>query len=154
MKRYIVLVIGFLLMIGGSLYAQKPGPNSSPSISIPLIKEYKVRKGTIKFPHGKHFLDYQLQCSVCHHEKKVKKDDKFVPQPLTVKKIKELEDQGKNPFQCKTCHGKLNKKDFRKLFHKNCLKCHKALKTQGKKAPTKCRDCHIKNKKRQMIEGC
>ncbi|WP_022854214.1 cytochrome c3 family protein [Thermodesulfatator atlanticus] len=122
---------------------------------VPVVKEYKVKMGKATFPHAKHFLDAGNSCGTCHHEKKVKVNGKMQPVPMTLDKAKALMAEGKNPFQCKTCHGDLNRKQYKKLFHKNCLTCHKEVKKSGKKVPTKCRECHIKpKKKRKMIEGC
>ncbi len=152
MKRSILLLVVLFLFVGAAFLRAEEGVED---LSVPVLKEYKVRKGLVKFPHAKHFLDYQIKCSACHHEKKIKEGDKLIPVPLSLKKVEELKAQGKDPFRCKSCHGDLKRKDFRKLFHKNCLRCHKALKAEGKKAPTKCRDCHIKPKKRRpMVEGC
>ncbi len=61
-------------------------------------------------------------------------------------------------MECDTCHksshfapaaDKWTKKDG----HALCKDCHKKMKKEGKKAPTKCNGCHIKKKKRKL-EGC
>jgi len=123
------------------------------TIEIPVEKVYGVKMGKVTFPHAKHILDLQNSCSECHHAKKVEKDGEMVPVPFTVAKIEAMKAEGKNPFQCRTCHGNLSAKAFKKLFHSNCFRCHKMAKAAGKKAPTKCKECHAKPKKK-AVEGC
>jgi len=58
-----------------------------------------------------------IECSSCHH----------------------VGDQVK----CSKCHGvNANAPNAKKAMHKNCKGCHKSLK-QG---PTKCKECHVKQR--------
>ncbi len=160
MKRlFLFLLAGFLVSWGGWSLAEEAKEKSAacPELKVPLVKEYEVKMGKVSFPHARHFLDAGYSCATCHHEKKNKVNGKMVPVPMGVEKVKELRAEGKNPFQCKTCHGDLKKSQYKKLFHSNCLSCHKGLKKQGQKVPTKCKECHVKAKKaraRRMVEGC
>ncbi|HHI96898.1 MAG TPA: hypothetical protein ENJ96_03520 [Thermodesulfatator atlanticus] len=153
MKRFgvLFLVLSFFGWVGWSL---AENTKELSELKVPLVKEYQVKMGRVTFPHGKHFLDAGYSCGTCHHVKKNNVEGKMVPEPMTVEKVKELAAQGKVAFQCKTCHGDLKRSQYKKLFHKNCLSCHKALKAEGKKVPVKCRDCHVKPKRKRMIEGC
>jgi len=151
MKKWLVFLVGLLLM-GGVAILQ--AGEEVKVINVPVVKEYKVRMGKVSFPHAKHILDYQYHCGTCHHEKKIKEGEKLVPVPMSLEKVNALTQAGKNPFECKTCHGDLDRKAFKKLFHSNCLGCHKTLKAEGKKPPTKCKQCHIKPKKKKVVEGC
>ncbi len=153
MKRLAVLFVGALFFSWVS-WSLAENDQKVKELSVPLVKEYKVKMGKVIFPHGKHFLDAGNSCGTCHHVKKNKVNGKLVPEPMTVEKIQALAAEGKSAFQCKTCHGDLNKRQYKKLFHQNCLSCHKHLKAQGKKVPVKCRDCHVKPKRKKVIEGC
>jgi mono/diheme cytochrome c family protein len=152
MKKLIILVLAVSLGTGALIWAAEDSKESE-AIKVPVVKEYEVRMGKAVFPHAKHFLDFGNFCGTCHHEKKIRQGDKMVPVPLSLEKMKALKDSGRNPFQCRTCHGDLKPKAYKKLFHKNCLDCHRTLKAQGQKAPVKCRQCHVKPKKR-AVEGC
>ncbi len=152
MKKLVFFILGGLLLSwwGWSLAEEK----ALNALQVPVVKKYEVKMGKVSFPHAKHFLDAGYSCGTCHHEKKSEVNGKMVPTPMSVEKVKALYAAGKSPFQCKTCHGDLKKSQYKKLFHKNCLSCHKAMKAEGKKVPTKCRDCHVKAKKRKALEGC
>ncbi len=179
MRKWVVFLSAFLLVVGVTLlHAQEmhkkiqevaegvkkeamekvkgsdtPSTPPSSTINVPVEKVYKVKMGKVTFPHAKHILDLQNACVTCHHEKKIEENGKKVPVPMSLAKVQELQKMGKNPFQCRTCHGDLNTKAFKKLFHSNCFACHKKSKAAGKKAPTKCRECHVKPKKK-VVEGC
>ncbi len=146
-----VFLVGLLFFGGVTMLKAQEEPKV---LNVPVVKEYKVRMGKVTFPHAKHILDYQYNCGTCHHEKKVKKGDQLVPVPMSLGKVEEMTAAGKNPFHCKTCHGDLDRKGFKKLFHSNCLGCHKTIKAEGKNPPTKCRQCHVKPKKKKAVEGC
>ncbi|NPB10059.1 MAG: cytochrome c3 family protein [Thermodesulfobacteria bacterium] len=154
MKKWTALIMALLFLGGVSALKAEEGNKDEKVINVPVVKEYKVRMGTVNFPHAKHILDLQYNCGTCHHQKKVEKDGKLEPVPMTLEKVEALAAEGKNAFQCKTCHGDLDRKAFKKLFHSNCLGCHKSLKAENKKAPTKCKECHVKPKKKKAIEGC
>ena len=154
MKRSVVVFLGLALLGFSGWSMAGDNPKEMAEIKVPLKKEYQVKMGKVVFPHARHFLDAGHSCGTCHHVKKSKVNGKFVPQPMTVEKVRELAAEGKSAFQCKTCHGDLKKAQYKKLFHRNCLSCHKKLRAQGKKLPVKCRDCHVKPKRRKAVEGC
>ncbi len=56
--------------------------------------------------------------------------------------------EGMKIEKCDQCHNKNFPKaslnSAKKAFHKNCIGCHRAAKKEGKKAPTKCKECHTK----------
>ena len=154
MKRVLVLLLGlaFLGFSGWSLAGEDQ--KEVTTLKVPVVKEYQVKMGKVVFPHARHFLDEGYSCGTCHHVKKSKVNGKLVPEPMTVEKVEELTAQGKSAFRCKTCHGDLKRAQFKRLFHKNCLPCHKRLRAQGKKTPVKCRDCHARPKRKRAVEGC
>ena len=100
-----------------------------------VLKTAKARKPAF-FPHKKHQDMYS--CDTCHHTK-----------DATGKQGPYVEGQEK---KCVTCHNKKdmpNKKlnGFKKIGHARCKECHKKMKKEGKKAPTKCSGCHRKGLK-------
>jgi hypothetical protein len=101
----------------------------------------KSIKPPVKFPHEKHAVEYKIACTECHH---IYKDGKNVWK------------EGDKVQPCFTCHPadraeakELSKKegvrilDLKNAFHKNCKDCHKKADKEGKKAPTKCNECHV-----------
>ena len=116
----------------------------------PAYKKHK--KSIVTFTHKKHHEEYKLGCGECHHDKDGK--------PLNDLKI------GDDVQGCIECHkkpGKAKSSKDKKLtdkeereyhanaLHDNCIGCHKednkkkTGKTSGP-APTKCNDCHPKDK--------
>ena len=113
---------------------------------------YKHKKGIVTFTHKKHHEEYKLGCGECHHDKDGK--------PLNDLKM------GDDVQGCIECHkkpgkaksskdNKLTEKEEREYhanaLHDNCIGCHKDdnKKKTGKTAgpaPTKCNDCHPKDK--------
>ncbi|WP_457755934.1 cytochrome c3 family protein [Thermodesulfatator indicus] len=155
MKKLLFILAALILIGSINALAERDTNNVSKKIVLPLVKEYQVKIGKASFPHAKHFMDAGYSCGTCHHEKKVEVNGKMQSVPLTTEKVKAMMAEGKNPFQCKSCHGDLSRKQYKKLFHKNCLSCHKTLKKEGKNVPTKCKECHIKPKRRKaVLEGC
>lgn len=130
----IVLVASFCLLMVA--YAADKGPDEMTLSS----KVYsKHTKAPVHFTHKKHYTDYKIACTDCHH---VYKDGKNV--------WKEGDKVGK----CDSCHSvakpmaQLSPQEKKQMaspelaFHKNCKDCHMAAKKEGKKAPVACTQCH------------
>jgi len=114
-----IVLIAFVIMVAGTVTAA----------DAPASKTYKSKKGDVTFNHAEHVKRAGAKkCNVCHHTAKA---------------------DGSDVKACGTCHkAKDETKDGKKVmssknaFHKSCKACHK--KDKSKKAPTKCKDCHIK----------
>jgi hypothetical protein len=76
-----------------------------------IIDHVQKKKSGVPFPHKKH-QELGEDCYSCHH--------------------KGLQDP-----TCRTCHDEV--KDAKKIYHKNCISCHKE-----NDIPAKCDDCHPK----------
>ncbi len=92
--------------------------------------------GTVTFNHKSHAVDRKIACTTCHHASKPEK-------PL------------KSPQEaCSDCHTKTAtapmKTKLQAAFHDpmakkgTCIDCHVKENAAGKKAPTKCTECHKK----------
>ena len=93
--------------------------------------------GGVKFDHKLHAKDRAAgKCETCHHASKAEKPSKVAHQ------------------KCTDCHTKVAtapmKTKTQAAFHDPmakagvCITCHTAENAKGKKAPTKCMDCHKK----------
>ncbi len=92
--------------------------------------------GGVKFMHTMHSKDRGIKCDVCHHASKPEKPSKTATQA------------------CSDCHTKTAvapmKTTYKLAFHDamakkgTCIDCHVAENAKGKKAPTKCTECHQK----------
>jgi len=84
----------------------------------------KAKMGDVTFPHKFHTDTQKVACVTCHHTTK----------------------EGGTPEKCSKCHGTDPKAPAAKdAFHKVCQDCHKQKnEKEGKKAPTKCTECHKK----------
>ncbi len=92
--------------------------------------------GGVKFMHTMHSKDRGIKCDVCHHASKPEKPSKTATQA------------------CSDCHTKTAtapmKTTYKLAFHDamakkgTCIDCHVAENAKGKKAPTKCTECHKK----------
>jgi hypothetical protein len=92
--------------------------------------------GGVKFDHAAHTKTHKAKCETCHHPSKSEKALKTPNQA------------------CSDCHTKTvaapMKTNARGAFHDamakkgTCVDCHAAENGKGKKAPTKCQDCHKK----------
>ncbi len=158
-----VVLVCLGLLVASYLKAEtqeKQGTNeevqveAGKDLKIPLEKDFETKKGKVAFPHAKHFLDYDFPCSKCHHQSVEKKGEKTEVKPINLEHIQKMLKEGKSPFQCETCHQ--GHKEVVKRVHKLCKSCHQEQNKEfGKSAPTKCRECHPRPKKKKMaIEGC
>jgi hypothetical protein len=78
-------------------------------------------RGIVPFPHNQHQTTLK-NCQVCH--------TLFPQEKGGIERLKK--------------EGKLTQKQ---VMNKHCIKCHKSTKRSGDKSgPTKCGECHVKNK--------
>lgn len=92
--------------------------------------------GVVKFEHKLHQERTDNKCETCHHASRQEKPAKAAQQ------------------SCFDCHTKPNQSGMKTgrqgAFHNptaqsgTCIDCHKLQNAQGKKAPTKCMECHKK----------
>jgi hypothetical protein len=92
--------------------------------------------GGVKFMHTAHSKDRGIKCDTCHHPSKTEKPATAAQQA------------------CSDCHQKTAaapmKTNFKGAFHDAmakkgvCIDCHVKENAAGKKAPTKCTECHQK----------
>ena len=92
--------------------------------------------GGVKFDHKLHAKDRGIKCETCHHASKAEKPTKAAQQ------------------KCQDCHTKVAtppmKTKTQAAFHDPmakkglCIDCHAESNAKGKKAPTKCAECHKK----------
>ena len=101
-------------------------------------------KKPVKFNHQTH-LDLGVTCGQCHHD--------AAHQPRTAEDIAAL--SGAEELSCASCHNDTfanqELRQRKDIFHARCKECH-AAGFNGKQGPTKCTDCHSKQKK--GVEGC
>jgi len=130
MKKFgrMALVIGILftfsLFSATTIFTAETGPDT--------ITFTSKKKPTKEFNHAMHSKAVET-CSECHHS-------------------------GNVTDKCLDCHnidnvdvGKIT--SVKKVFHGNCIPCHKEMaKELGKRS--KCSDCHLKKKRRMVLEGC
>jgi len=130
-KKLIFITLGLVLLFvlcGAVVAADKPAPDTVVLKGSPM--------GGVKFVHTAHAKDRNIKCETCHHGAKPEKTA-----------------AGKNQA-CGDCHTKAAtapmKTTFKLAFHDAtakkgiCIDCHTAENAKGKKAPTKCTECHVK----------
>lgn len=125
MKKTVLILIACVLVLGVFALAQK-----APTAPV-VLKGAPM--GGVKFDHSKHAT---VKCDVCHHAAKAEKAPKAAQEA------------------CTDCHTKVAtapmKTKLQAAFHNPtatagiCIDCHKAEAAKGKKAPTKCAECHKK----------
>jgi Na+-translocating ferredoxin:NAD+ oxidoreductase RnfC subunit len=116
------------------------------AVSVPALAQAKAAPDTIilkgnpmggvKFMHAEHAKTRGIKCDTCHHPSKPEKPSKVATEA------------------CSDCHTKTAtapmKTNFKGAFHDamakkgTCIDCHTAENAKGKKAPTKCMECHQK----------
>ena len=148
-----LIMILFILAVAGAFISNGiyAGTEVKDEIKMENPAYKKHSKGIVTFTHKKHNEEYKLGCGECHHDK----DNK----PLNDLK---MGDDVKNCIECHKIAGKAKSTKDKKLtdkekreyqadaIHDNCVDCHKEFgkKNPDKKdaAPTKCNDCHPKDK--------
>ena len=136
------MIFATIISIGFAAHSVSAGDK----LQAPEQKITITGKKPATFDHKSH-IKLDISCGKCHHD--------INHNPLTAEAIGGLPDGDR--LQCGSCHTKdFNNKKLRKrkdVFHARCKGCHKQG-IDGKKGPTKCSSCHIKKKKKKMIEGC
>jgi hypothetical protein len=131
MKRAVVAIaVAFAVAFGFSVAIQAQA--KAPGVVI--LKGNPM--GGVKFDHAAHQKIVGDKCDTCHHASKPEKAMK-----------------GKQE-NCQDCHAKAAaapmKTTAKLAFHDNlaktgtCIDCHVKQNAAGKKAPTKCTECHKK----------
>ncbi|MGI9104267.1 MAG: cytochrome c3 family protein [Terriglobales bacterium] len=125
----IVLVLAVMAATCVSALAQAKAPQDTI-----ILKGNPM--GGVKFLHSAHSKDRAIKCDTCHHPSKTEKPATAAQQA------------------CSDCHTKTAaapmKTNFKGAFHDAmakkgiCIDCHVAENAKGKKAPTKCTECHKK----------
>jgi hypothetical protein len=118
--RFVIVFVCLLFLLTGLVLAQK-----KPEATYTLKLE-DAKLAPVSFAHSLHSEQLKIECKTCHHK----------------------ETDLQNVQRCDTCHlakepkgGAAIAKD---AYHKTCVECHKKEVAQGKKAPTKCTECHKK----------
>ena len=92
--------------------------------------------GGVKFEHKLHAKDRNIKCETCHHSSKPEK-----PMHAAQQKCQDCHTKAATPpMKTKTqaaFHDPMAKKGL-------CIDCHVDANGKGKKAPTKCAECHKK----------
>ena len=125
----VMLALTLLFVICGFAFAADKVPKDTY-----ILKGNPM--GGVKFMHSAHAKDRNVKCETCHHASKPEK-------PAAAKNQ-----------ACSECHSKTAaapmKTTYKLAFHDAtakkgvCIDCHVAENAKGKKAPTKCTECHQK----------
>ena len=115
MKKSLTVPFVFAALAAVLAFAAEP-PESA------VFKGGKL--GKVTFPHKYHAEVLKIDCAKCHHTLK----------------------EGEGPQKCTSCHGVDESAPAMKdAAHKVCKDCHKEMNaSEGKSAPAKCKDCHVK----------
>ncbi len=125
--RMLAVIIGLMLVVAVFAYAAETAPGTVILKGAPM--------GGVKFDHKAH-EGRGGKCDTCHHAAKTEKAPKAAHE------------------NCQDCHTATAtapmKTKAQAAFHNPtatagvCIDCHKAEDAKGKKAPTKCMECHLK----------
>ncbi len=130
MRKFLVVlsVIAIAAFMSGIASAQVKAPDTVILKGNPM--------GGVKFPHAVHSKMAGTPCTTCHHPSKPEKAMKGAQE------------------NCQDCHTKTAtapmKTNAKAAFHDAmakaglCIDCHVKQNAAGKKAPTKCNECHKK----------
>ena len=109
-------------------------PKKVPTQDVFMLRDSPL--GVVKFEHKLHQERAANKCETCHHASRPEKPAKAAQQSC---------------FDCHTKPPQSGMKTGRQgAFHSptaqagTCIDCHKIQNAQGKKAPTKCMECHKK----------
>ena len=126
--RMLAVMIGLMLLVAVVAYAAETAPGTVVLKGAPM--------GGVKFDHKAHEKAAAGKCETCHHAAKPEKAAKSAHE------------------NCQDCHTTTPtapmKTKAQAAFHNptatagTCIDCHKAENAKGKKAPTKCTECHQK----------
>ena len=125
-----VCAAAFVAIAAAAVHAQAP---KEPAGAVVMTG---APNGGVKFEHKLHAKDRGIKCETCHHASKPEKPMKAAQE------------------KCQDCHTKVAtppmKTKTQAAFHDPmakkglCIDCHVESDAKGKKAPTKCADCHKK----------
>lgn len=120
MKRWLYFIVVVVFLAGGII-----GMALAQADKVTVDNKYpKKLKNPVTFNHKAHAA--AAACTECHHEWK--------------------KEESKAPKKCAECHKATDtsEKGLKKIYHKNCIDCHKDLQKKGKKTgpTTKCSECH------------
>jgi len=114
-------LLGTILLFGLGSRVESEIDKGADSITISTIQKMQP---PVVFPHKNHQDMLSGKCVECHHTTK----------------------EGEQTVSCASCHNKEGAKVVLKdAYHKKCKDCHQKEATAGKKAPTKCNECHKKS---------
>ena len=126
--RILAVLITLLIVVAVVAYAAETAPGTVVLKGAPM--------GGVKFDHKAHEGRVGTKCDTCHHAAKPEKAMKSAHE------------------NCQDCHTTTPtapmKSKAQAAFHNPtatagvCIDCHKAENAKGKKAPTKCTECHQK----------
>ncbi len=147
MRKVVIVAVVTLLCVCLSVLVIAGVPADKKTIKLDCVPG---KKGAVTFQHAKHNEEYKkaggksIVCKDCHHTLKVDKPDAAKVKKCSACHVKEGEAQkeheGKKASFLATKKGdKYNRKSV--IFHDQCVKCHKAMKAEGKKIG-KCKTCH------------
>lgn len=119
MRKACYVFVGLVIL--GGMFAAVGMLNAG---DVPETIVLKAKNGDVTLSHRKHTEGYEIKCGECHHTWK----------------------EGEKVKKCDECHGvDENAPKPMKAFHDQCKGCHEtANEKDGKKAPTGCKECHIK----------
>lgn len=120
MKKWIYILVAVIFLAAGVI-----GVVVAQGDKVTIDNKYpKKLKNPVTFNHKVHAAG--IECTKCHHEWK--------------------KEESKSPKKCATCHkaDDTGEKGLKRIYHKNCIDCHKELEKQGKATgpTTKCSGCH------------
>ncbi len=125
----VLLALALLFVMCGPAFAAQKAPQDTI-----ILKGNPM--GGVKFLHSAHAKGRGIKCDTCHHPSKTEKPATAATQA------------------CSDCHTKAAtapmKTTYKLAFHDAmakkgiCIDCHLAQNAKGKKAPTKCTECHQK----------
>jgi hypothetical protein len=129
-----LLIVGACAALAaGSVVAVRAQASQEPTGPV-ILKGAPM--GGVKFDHKAHAKDRGIKCETCNHASKPEKPMKAAQQ------------------KCQDCHTKVAtppmKTKTQAAFHDpvakkgTCISCHVESNAKGKKAPTKCAECHKK----------
>jgi Class III cytochrome C family len=131
-KNYPAIVVALFLSLFAVAFSLQ-GADKKPPETV-ILKGSPL--GGVKFDHKAHMERADKKCETCHHPSKPEKAS-AAPQ--------------ESCFDCHTKPPTAGMKTVRQAaFHNptaqsgTCIDCHKAENAKGKKAPTKCMECHNK----------
>lgn len=130
-----VIILSGSLLVAAIAAPQVSGQAKAKEPATVILKGSPM--GGVKFDHAAHAKTHAAgKCETCHHASKPEMPHKTENQ------------------KCQDCHTKAVKPPMKTntqaAFHApmaksgTCITCHQAQNAKGKKAPTKCTECHKK----------